>query len=410
VIVAIGLVLTVLATTLVPVPRPALGRMEPVVAKQLADIRAKLDKAIARGNATGPLFGETGRVYHAYLIVDAAEACYRNAEILEPTEFQWPYLLGVLQQDDNRLDDAAASLERALARPEQYYPAWVRLATVELARGRIDAAATALARVREHAPNDPARLLVEGQVALAQRDYDRALDALTRAVRLQPRANRLHYLIGMTYRAMGNSDAARDELKQSGAVGVRPLDPLIDGVRSLRRGASAYMVDGFAALRAGDNEGAADAFRRAVEIGGSVTVTALVNLAAAESRLGHNGEAIASLNRARQLEPDNVPALYNLGLLLDRESRHAEAEGLFRRAMELSPNDDQVRTALGRTLLARDKPADGLAMLEAIRAIDPADCASTLEALAGVQRSPDAATHERAAALDRRLRAGVCSR
>src|SRR5262245_11265512 len=115
---------------LVDVPRPALDGMEAAVKAQLAEARARLDGELAGRRPTAAMFGETGRVYQAYALAEAAEACYRNAEGLDPDDVRWPYLLAILQQDGNRLEEAAASLRRALARPARYYPAMIRLASV----------------------------------------------------------------------------------------------------------------------------------------------------------------------------------------------------------------------------------------------------------------------------------------
>src|SRR5437867_2955708 len=135
---------------------------------------------------------------------------------------------------------------------------------------------------------------------------------------------------------------------------------------ALRRGANTFMIEGHAAVRAGDYEGAAAAFGRAVDAGGNTTVTALVNLAVAESRLGRDTDAIDHLSRARQLDPDNATVLYNLGILLVRAGRYADALG----------------------------------MLERVRVVEIDRCSDVLAALATLGRSPDSAIRERAAGLD----------
>lgn len=385
--------------------------MEPSVAAQLTEVRERLDRALAANAPTATIFGDAGQAYHAYAVVDAAEACYRNAQSLDPSDFRWPYLLGILQQDDGRLDEAATSFARALSGPNQYYPAWIRLATVHVALGRLDDAAAALERVRAHAPDDPARLVVEGELDLARRQYDAALKALTRALELQPRASRLHYLIGMAHRNLGHLDEARAHLDLAGPIGVRPRDQILEEVQNLRQGANAFMIEGHLAFRAGDYAGAAAAFGRAAEFTGETEPAALVNLAAAEAMLGRRNDAEGHLRRVLALDRNHVGALFNLGTLLASVGDHTAAEPLFRRAVALAPSDGGARLGLGLSLAALGRHAAALAALAAAGEIPRDRCADTLKALEAMTALPDPDTRRRAAALGQRLRsAGPCAK
>ena len=392
------------APALLEVPRPELRGVDTAVAAQLQDARAKLDAQIARRSTTAAAFGDTGRLYHAYGLVDAAAACYRNAALLDPTDFRWPYLLGVLFQDHYRLDEAAESLTRALAMPDRYYPAMVRLANIELARGRLDAAAAALAPARAHAPDDPALLAAAGELALARKQYAEAVALLTSALERQPRATRLHYPIGMAYRALGRLTEAREHLARAGEAGIRPLDPIVDEVRALRRGEHVFMMEGHTALRAGDLHGAAAAFAGALDASGGASVAALTNLAAVEARRGRTADALQHLRRAAEIAPQDAEVMFNLGVLLAFLQRHAEAEPLLRQAIERAPDDQPARVALGLTLLALNRHEDGVGMLEAVKAFEPARCADIIAALAAPARSSDESLRRRAAALDARIR------
>jgi tetratricopeptide (TPR) repeat protein len=377
---------------LVDVPHPSLDGMEPAVKAQLAEARARLDGELAGQRATATTFGETGRVYQAYALAEAAEACYRNAERLDPDDVRWPYLLAILQQDGNRLEEAAASLRRALARPARYYPAMIRLASVELAQGRLDEAEAALVAARQHAPSDPALFAVDGEVALARKRYEDAVTKLTRALELQPRGTRLHYPLGMAYRGLGKTDLARDQLARAGPTGIRPLDPVADEMLALRRGERVLMIEGHAAFRAQDYVSAAAAFGRALEASGGTSVAALVNLAGAEARLGKLAEARIHLERALDVEPRSTSALYNLGVLFETTGRHADAETMFRRGLTVEPADDAARVGLALALFAQGRAADGVGALEPVRTLEPARCGPVLKLLETARASVPAAS------------------
>jgi tetratricopeptide (TPR) repeat protein len=372
-----------LAATLVAVPDVSLDGLDAVVARQLAEVRRRLESADATaGGARGAAgFGEAGRHYHAYDMFAPAEACYRNAAALAPEDFRWPYLLGVLQQDAGRLEEAAASLGRALRGPEPYYPGLLRMAALQLALGRADEAERWLAPARAHAPDDPARLALDGEQALAAGRPEAAAAALEEALQREPRASRLHYLAGMAYRAQGRREDARRELARAGPVGVRARDPLVDGVRALRAGESSFMIEGHQALRAGDFPAAAAAFARALEASGGGSVPALLNLAAAEAQLGRTDDAISRLTKARRLDPAHPAVAYNLGVLLLQAGRAAEAEALLGELARRAPDDTEAHAEWSLALIAQGRLDDAAAALGSLT-LDPARCRRLREALA----------------------------
>ena len=392
------------------VPHPSLDGMEPAVAQQLGDLRRRLAQGLAAGEADAALYGEVGRHYHAYGLFEAAEACYRNARRLEPDDFRWPYLLGVLQQTDNRPEEAARSLERALAGPDKFYPALVRLGQLYLTLGRADDAARVLEPARRHAPGDPALLAVLGELALAQGRPGDVVVHLSEALRLRPRATRLHYPLGMALRAQGKLDEAREHLARAGGVGVRPQDPLLDQVLALRRGERAYMIDGHLAFRSGDFAGAVENYRRAVDASAAESLGPLLNLAAAQAKLERLDDAVYNLERALRLAPDDVRVLYNVGVMLAHVGRAAEAEPLLRRLLAQAPEDQDARLALALTLLALERASEALEILASVDRVEASRCAELGARLARLAGVPDAGVAARAAAERARLTlSGPCA-
>lgn len=390
------------------VPRVVLDGLEPEVAQQLQGVRERLDRALAKGGPAAAVYGEAGRHYQAYGLAAAGEACYRRAEQLDPADYRWPYLLGLLLFDDSRLDDAAAAFERALRRPEKYYPALVRLAGIYLTQGRLADAAATLGPAQRHAPDDAALLAAQGQLALAQGRPEEALRAFTRALERQPRATRLHYSLGMAYRALGRLDEARQQLALAGSVGVRPQDPLLDEVQALRLGERSHLLEGHTAFRARDYQSAAAAYRRALEASGATSVGALVNLAAAESQLGQAAAAVEHLRQAQRLEPGDTAVLYNLGALLLHAGRAGEAEAVLRDLLARAPGDDPARVAWALALLALERPTAALEALEQAGRIESERCAEVRARVASLEAGSDPVLAARARALEQRVLRGAC--
>jgi tetratricopeptide (TPR) repeat protein len=370
---------TALLAALVAVPDVSLAGLDAAVARQLGEVRRRLEAA--RADAAGAaVFAEAGRHYHAYEMLAPAEACYRNAALLAPEDFRWSYLLSVVLQETGRLGEAAEHLRRALGGQERYYPGLLRMAALQLALGRPREAEDWLAPARAHAPHDPALLALDGELALALARPEAAVTALEESLRREPRGTRLHYLLGRAYLLAGRREDARKALARVGPVGVSARDPLLDGVRSLRIGESSFMVEGHQAFRAGDFAAAAAAFARAVEASGRASVAPLVNLAAAEAQLGRPDAALAHLAEARRLDPDHVGVLFNLGVLLAKAGRVAEAEPLLAAAVDRAADDDDARLEWGLALVALGRLDDAERALSRLP-LDPARCRRLRDAL-----------------------------
>src|SRR5512134_1177513 len=94
-----------------PVPLPSLDGFDPVVAAQIADaraafVRAAANASVSRGNL-GAAYGTLGRLLHAYELFASAEPAYQNATRLQPSQPEWPHLLGYLYQQTGRFEPAA---------------------------------------------------------------------------------------------------------------------------------------------------------------------------------------------------------------------------------------------------------------------------------------------------------------
>src|SRR5438552_15169898 len=103
---------------LLPPPKPSLSAVHwPDVTKLETDIRAQLVSlqnaltAAVKDSATteatlSEAYGMMGEVYHAYSLLAPARECYLNAGGLASKDFRWVYLLGRLDQQEGRIDDA----------------------------------------------------------------------------------------------------------------------------------------------------------------------------------------------------------------------------------------------------------------------------------------------------------------
>src|SRR3984893_14939695 len=97
---------------------PDLSRMERPVQEQMheaySSLLSKRENPATPAIDLGHAYGELGNLLLAAEYLDAAEACYADAQALDPAERRWPYYLGHVYETRGDLAGAARSFERAL--------------------------------------------------------------------------------------------------------------------------------------------------------------------------------------------------------------------------------------------------------------------------------------------------------
>lgn len=366
------------------IPSPDLAQLEPAVAKQIGEAQDLLAAAVTKaaeapGNhpELADAYGDLGRLYQAYDLRDAATACYRNAALLAPFDFHWPYFLAALAQKAGHLEQATAAYEKVLELKADDLPTLIRLGDVLFASGRLADATVRYEEALDVDPKVPAALAGLGEVMLARDRPDIAVTRLEEALRLVPGANRLHYPLGLAYRKLGQEDKAREHLLAAGTVGVRPPDPLLDQLTNLTAGEIVHLLRGrkaFYAKRYGD---AAEEFAKAVEARPD-SVAARVNLGTALALGGDVAKARTQLEEAVRLEPENTTALFDLGSLLLHSGDAAAAVGYLEKAARLAPSDGSTQQELATALRGVGRLDEALEHYRQAAELAPEDESATL--------------------------------
>ncbi len=349
-----ALIVGVAASAELKIPEVDLGGLEPSVAEQFkatfADFRAQAEQSESNAEF-GLLYGQLGRLFHAYAFAGQAIYCYERAALGMPQEFAWPYLTAVLRAEQGDTTAAIADLRAALALDPNYPPAVVRLAQLYRDAGDLEAAGLVIERLRPQVDQDPSIAAAIGEHELAAGDYEAAADLLLAALDAVPQANRLHYLLAQAYKGLGENRAARNHLKLSGEVGLKPADLLLDQLKDYTSGEILHLLTGHRAYNAGDFQAAVEAFARAVETRPD-SLRARVNLAAA---LGQAGEAAQAMEQFRQVleqDPVNKTALYNLARLSIAANAYSEADEYYRRLLEINEHDFEAHLERAKLLRA----------------------------------------------------------
>ena len=375
---------------LLPPPKPNLSAVHwPDVTKLETDIRAQLVSlqnaltAAVKDSATteatlSEAYGMMGEVYHAYSLLAPARECYLNAGGLASKDFRWVYLLGRLDQQEGRIDDAIRRYRIASQLRPDYVAVPLSLGDIYLQLDRLEAAEGSFKAALQIERSNVAAYYGLGQVALSKRSYSEAINYFERALASAPDANRIHYSLAMAYRGFGNEEKAKDHLARQGSVGVRAADPLIDGLQQLIKGERLHLIRGRLALEARRYAEAAYEFRKAIEAKPD-SLSAHINLGAVLTQTGDLQGASAQFEEALRIDTESAVAHYNLAVLLARDNLHEPAIGHLDSVLKVYPDDLGARFLLAQELLRSSRLEEALVQFARVTQVDPNNEDAVLE-------------------------------
>jgi tetratricopeptide (TPR) repeat protein len=353
-------------------PPPPRAGLDDAARNQLEQARAAVAELVAEGADRARLaeaVGHLGRLYHAYELLAEAESGYREAAVLAPDDFRWPYLRGFLLQGRGELDAAAGAYEAARSLRNTHLPLLVRLAEVELARGEAETAEDLLEEALLLDPESAAAHLGLGRLCLETGRPEEAIAHLEQALAADPQASEAHYPLGLAYRERGDTERAREHLARRGDTHVRLVDPPIAALQELARGGDAPTRRGLDALEQGDADTALTELRAAVD-SRPYDREARRNLAIALARLDELEAAEAEYRRLLELDPRDAAAHLALGNLLVRRAALDEAVEHFEQAVRLAPDFEQAHFNLATAHAQLGRLDEALAGYERVLELD----------------------------------------
>lgn len=343
---------------------PDFSRMEDSVEKQMRERLSSLKLNVEQSDIPtvdlAAAYGEMGKLLMAGEQVDAAEACYLNAQTLAPGDRRWPYYLGHLFRIHGSLVKSAASFERALTLEPRDVATLVWLGEVYLAQGRAQEAESIFARALVVEPGSVAARFGTGRAALARKQEAEAAKYLEDALAHDPRETAAHYPLAMAYRNLGDAGKAQAHLRQQGNVQIFPTDPLMKELDELLQSPKAFDLRGGRALDTGDWQMAAAYFQKGLDLAPSDPALRF-RLATALFQMGKSREAIEQFEEVVRISPGFGRAHYSLGVLMEAEGRQQEALDRFTSAVRDEPTYIQARVGLGGALRRSGRLQESLA-------------------------------------------------
>ena len=379
---------------LLPIEHPDLSSIEDAARQQLEEQRAKIDREVDRGaerTRLAGVFGDMGELYHAYDLLEAAAACYRNAEKLDPESFLWPYYLGALQQMDGDLEGAAESLGRALEIRSDDLPTLKRLGEVRLGLGDAAAAREHFQALLADDAYAAAGYFGLGRAAAALGDAGQAVSHFERTLELQGDAGIVHHPLGLALSSLDRSEEAQEHLEMKGSGQVTAPDRLMERLRSLAVSAGAYLKRGNQAMMQGRLGEAEAELRSAIEADPEA-VAAYRNLAIVLRRQGDAEGAIEVLRTAMAIAPRDVWVHVDLGNACLSKGLATAAVEAFEKAVEIDPELTQARFNLANALIPLERWADAKPHLEATLRLEPEHSRARYQLALAKHRTGDSPT------------------
>jgi tetratricopeptide (TPR) repeat protein len=359
---------------------------DPANATKARDLLAEVNARIPTDPRALYLLSTAERKRHDF---KAAETAARRLIALDPDGTTGPFALAQVYEDQHQFDKAADTIETAMGRLDtpgrtnsgDLVPLLAHLGFAQLQAGRGDAAVKTFSRARELAPGQGTFDVSLIQANIVAKKYDRAAE-LARAARLaQPDEPRFAELEARALSLDGRKDRAVVLMRDAATGHPKDLglqlafaQTLEDAGRpaeadaTIQKAAEAFPSDVRVPFQRGallekrkDYTRAEAAFRSALakEPGHAPSLNYLgYMLAERGERLD---EAVALVEQALKIDPDNGSYLDSLGWAYVQQKKYDRAEPLLKRAAAQLPTNSVVQDHLGDLLWATGRHPEAVA-------------------------------------------------
>jgi tetratricopeptide (TPR) repeat protein len=275
-----------------------------------------------------------------------AERVCRHILVIDPGNAQTLHLLGLIEHQCGRSDEAIEHIRKAITRNGRDPAFHHNLGNILRGKGQLAEAMACYERALALAPGAVDALYNLGNACQDLGQPERAIDYFQRALRLRPDAVELHTNLGIALQDLGRLDEAIACYRK--ALALRP-------------DATETLINLAGALRSqGQLDTAQTLYERALTLQPN-GVENLIGLGVVLRDLGRLEEAVACYERALALAPDHPEARNNLGVALVDLGRPEEAIAHYRRVLVLQPDRAELHYNLGAALQRQGRCTEALA-------------------------------------------------
>ena len=339
--------------------RAALGLADVAVRRgKLDEVKSWLERAAGTSPNSADVENAWGRYHFARGDYEQAEARYKRAVTIDPRAFRPRVDLADLYMTKlGKPQQAVEAYREAIKADPIHAGARFGLGMALAATGDNKGALVELQSAARMEPSNPLPLRGIGQVHLAERRFNAAVDSFTKAISMQPTLAGLYVDRAEAYGRSGDDTKALADYDQ--ALKLSP------------KFADAHVGKGMLLQRQNRLDEAQAAYLAAVKINDKHAL-AYNNLAwmAAERKTQLN-DALAWATKATQAAPNAGPYFDTLGWVHRARGEHDRATTALERAVKLAPAYAEAHYHLGIVYSESDKRALAAAALKRALTVDP---------------------------------------
>lgn len=376
--------------SLQPVPVPDLSKFPQATADALRKERTSFDNVSKNvsGDALVETYSLLASAYARAGLYNEAAVALENAARLAPDNGIWPYAQGVVAHLQKREDDARTLFTRAFSLSPDYLPVRVALVNLRIQAGDLSGARSLLTEYTQRHPGVAVPFVLLGEIAMKEKRYADAIDALDTALKLDPKATKVYAQLADAYAGSGNAKAAADARAKAGdgmpaladPVGLRfsgPTPTSTDNVDPLVRAAGEANM----ALASRQYDKARGLVDGALKLKPD-DPTLLALYARIEGASGNLAQARARADAAVAAGPGNALAWVNLGIVLEMSNDDGGAQRAYDKAIGLDAGLVEPYIRRGNYLMRAGRVDDASAAYRAVVTNDPKDTAGWVHLVA----------------------------
>ena len=378
--------------------------VDPAVMKAIQAARL----AVLQSPHTAERWGRLAMIFKAHGFSSEANACFVQAEQLDPREPRWSYhqAIELAERDPDlaiaKLQKVIESLDGSLGAP------WLRLGELLLRQGRFDQAEQQFRHLLAQHPGQARAHLDLARLAVERGELEASLSHLHYAMADKRTQKASCILAAEVQQRLGNLAAAEQQRRRAAQLPEDPPwpDPYLDEIVRLRTGKQvglaradrllsqerfsdaiallrdivrdypdsdwAWLLLGRAFLGRKELPAAEEALRKAAQLA-STSIEVQFYLGVVLLLREDPRAAATYFRRATQIKPDFAEAHHNLGYCLLRQGDQTGAIEAFRRAILSKPNYSDAHRDLGDMLAQKGQLAESVVHLRYALQLNPAD-------------------------------------
>src|ERR1700734_1977853 len=349
------------AKSVPPVPAIQVDGLDADVRNALVKAR---DEAVAQPKSA-QASGNLGMVLEAHTLYQPAVPAYERAVRLDPKNFAWRYYLALCLEKTGQLDQALASISEGLRLRPDYVPAILERASLLLKLGRFPESAAALEPFLTKNPGSPMALYFLGRVKFAQQDFAAADDLYRRATEAWPTYGSAWFGLGETSKRLGrNAQTEKDyQLAETNKDHYPPTgDELYLQMTKLATGIENRLAEAKRLMNKRDFVRASQIYKEVLKQYPE-NPDCLVNLLyIAQYPNQATPEEVEDLyQRARAASPQLAEVYMYHGTALAAQGKFDPAVAELDKAIELKPNNAETHAWLADVRERQHRPADAIA-------------------------------------------------